>query len=109
LNPEKFQFSKDVATFAGFEVTDKYCTNFYESIEKFPTLQNKHDIRSWFGLINQVSYATYLATDWSRLGIGFWLLQKHCSYDYTEPFCLLVGSRFTNKAESHYARSTGFG
>jgi len=170
LNPEKFQFGVDVATFAGFEITMdsvKPCSNFLESIEKFPTPQNIHDIRSWFGLINQVSYAfasstflqpfrhllqpstpfiwtnnlnqifqqskkhiiqevvqgikifdrdapTCLATDWSRRGIGFWLLQKHCSCDCTEPFCcedgwktVLVGSRFTNKAESHYAPIEG--
>ena len=23
---------------------------------------------------------TWLATDWSKEGIGFWLLQKHCKY-----------------------------
>ena len=103
------------------------------------------DIRSWFGLVNQVSYTfsiadkmlpfrqlmktntsfqwdeplqsafeeskeviiteiehgvrifdtskpTCLATDWSKTGIGFWLLQKHCNCPQT----ILVGGRFTH-------------
>ncbi|MEL6803706.1 MAG: RNase H-like domain-containing protein, partial [Bacteroidota bacterium] len=125
------------------------------------------DIRSWFGLINQVSYAfaaadvmepfrkllksdkrfywneelqdlfeqskltiikqieegvkifdknkpTCLATDWSRTGIGYWLLQKHCPCEPVKPFCCqngwkitVVGSRFTHTAESRYAPVEG--
>lgn len=170
LNPKKFQFGQDVVTFAGFEITldsVRPSRKFLESIEDFPVPRNIHDIRSWFGLLNQVSYAfassavlqpfrhllqpstpflwtdeldqlfrqskhhiireieegikifnkdtpTCLATDWSKSGIGFWLLQKHCSCESTEPFCChdgwktaLVGSRFTNKAESHYAPIEG--
>ena len=55
---------------------------------------------------------TCLVTDWSKNGIGFWLLQKHCDCQTTpasKPFCcntgwqiVLVGSRFTHSAESHY-------
>ena len=55
---------------------------------------------------------TCLVTDWSKDGIGFWLLQKHCDCQTTpgsKPFCcntgcqiVLVGSRFTHSAESHY-------
>ena len=53
---------------------------------------------------------TCLATDWSKNGIGFWLLQKHCNCEKLAPFCCrdgwqitFVGSRFTHAAESRYA------
>lgn len=57
---------------------------------------------------------TVLATDWSRTGIGFWLLQKHCTCESRSPLCCatgwrttLVGSRFTTGAESRYAPVEG--
>ena len=57
---------------------------------------------------------TALATDWSRTGIGFWLLQKHCACDSQSPMCCatgwkttMVGSRFTTSAESRYAPIEG--
>ena len=151
--------------FAGFEIaphTVRPCPKLFEAIEKFPTPKNLTDLRSWHGLINQVSYTfasadimqpfrtllssktpftwteeldklfetskrviikgitngveifdknrtTCLATDWSKSGIGFWLLQKHCKCKSIKPFCCtegwkvaLVGSRFTTSAESRY-------
>ena len=156
--------------FAGFEITHdsvRPCQNFLQAILEFPTPQKLTDIRSWFGLVNQVSYAfsiadkmqpfrdllkqgtpfrwdphlnnlfeeskavivkeieegvrifdktkpTCLTTDWSKSGIGFWLLQKHCECAGTQPFCChsgwritLVGSRFTHAAESRYAPIEG--
>ena len=165
LNPEKVQFAQDHVTFAGFEITKesvKPCRRFFEAIEDFPTPRNIHDMRSWFGLINQVSYAfpsaevlqpfrhllrpntpfvwtkqldetfqlskqiivdqiaegitifdknkpTCLATDWSKRGVGYWILQKQCKCDSSKPSCChdgwkitLTGSRFTNKSESNY-------
>ena len=60
LNPVKFQFGADTVTFAGFEITPSHvrpCRKFLDSITNFPTPTNIHDIRSWFGLVNQVSYA----------------------------------------------------
>ena len=52
---------------------------------------------------------TCLATDWSKTGIGFWLLQKHCQCPETHPLCCktgwrstLSGSRFTHAAETRY-------
>ena len=55
-----------------------------------------------------------MATDWSKDGIGFFLLQKHCSCPGDAPFCCpdgwkvtLVGSRFTHPAESRYAPIEG--
>ena len=60
------------------------------------------------------SWSACLATDWSKTGIGFWLLQKHCTCAQTAPFCCrtgwkvtLVGSRFTSSAESRYAPVEG--
>ena len=170
LNPEKFVLGCDTVEFAGFEITpDRVLPSkkHSQAIRDFPTPTNITDIRSWFGLINQVSFAfsmadkmlpfrellkpgtpfkwddnlnslfveskdiiiaeieegvrifdprrpTCLATDWSKTGIGFWLLQKHCTCPTKEPFCCrtgwkvtLVGSRFTHAAESRYAPVEG--
>lgn len=170
LNPRKFTFGADVVEFAGFEVTPdsvRPCEKYLKAILDFPTPTNVTDVRSWFGLVNQVSYAfsmteqmlpfrellkpsvpfvwtdalqcafdeskaviaseieegvrifdpskpTCLATDWSKDGIGFWLLQKHCGCAHVEPFCCnsgwkitLVGSRFTHAAETRYAPVEG--
>ena len=60
FNPEKFQFAEEVVEFAGFEVTmDGFrpSPRIIESIRNFPTPSSVTDIRSWFGLVNQVSYA----------------------------------------------------
>jgi hypothetical protein len=170
LNPEKFVFGQDTVEFAGFEITPdsvRLSKKHSEAIRNFPTPANITDVRSWFSLINQVSFTfsmaekmlpfrqllkpgtpfkqddnlnslfeesktviineiekgvlifnprrpTCLATDWSKTGIGFWLLQKHCSCPSREPFCCptgwkvtLVGSRFTHAAESRYAPVEG--
>ena len=57
---------------------------------------------------------TCLATDWSKDGLGFLLLQKHCTCASVKPLCcktgwkvVLVGSRFTSSAESRYAAIEG--
>ena len=170
LNPVKFVFASKTVEFAGFQITAtsvKPSLRCLEAIENFPTPKNITDVRSWFGLINQVSYAfasaermlplrallkpgkpfewnekldelfneskaiiiedirngveifdksrpTCLATDWCKDGIGFWLLQKHCSCQQITPLCcrsgwkiVLVGSRFTTKTESRYAPIEG--
>ena len=170
LNPDKFVFSQDDVDFAGFTITSdsvRPCRRYLQAIQEFPAPKNITDVRSWFGLLNQVSYAfsmakrlqplrqllkpdqkfewtdnlnnlfeeskdviiseieegvrifdktkpTCLATDWSKEGIGFWLLQKHCNCTKLVPFCCrdgwritLVGSRFTHAAESRYAPIEG--
>lgn len=170
LNPNKFVLGADVVEFSGFEITPdsvRPCKKFLQAITDFPTPTNITDIRSWFGLINQVTYAfsmtekmlpfrdllkpktifhwdehleklfqdskqkivdeieegvrifdksrpTCLATDWSKTGLGFWLLQKHCQCQVIKPFCCktgwkitFVGSRFTHPAESRYAPIEG--
>ncbi|MEW8309573.1 MAG: DDE-type integrase/transposase/recombinase [Candidatus Thiodiazotropha endolucinida] len=170
LNPRKFTFAEDTVEFAGFEITPdtvRPCRRYLQAILDFPTPKNITDVRSWFGLVNQVAYAlsmtdkmltfrcllqpntpfqwtpeldilfkeskdaivheieegvrifdpkkpTCLTTDWSKDGIGFWLLQKHCNCSKIVPFCCkngwrvtLVGSRFTHAAESRYAPVEG--
>lgn len=170
LNPSKFSFAKDTVNFAGFEISPtavRPCPQVLEAIKRFPKPRNITDVRSWFGLVNQVAYAfasadrmqpfrnllkpntpfnwtdhmdnlfeetkaiilqdiqrgveifdkrrrTCLATDFSKDGIGFWLLQKHCECTSSKPFCCqlgwkvtLVGSRFTSSAESRYAPIEG--
>ena len=170
LNPDKFVLGADTVAFAGFGITltnVRPCSRQLQAIIDFPTPTNITDVRSWFGLVNQVSYAfsmsdkmlpfrqllqpktpfkwdeqlqlafeeskeviiseieegvrifdtskpTCLATDWSKTGIGFWLLQKHCQCPNMEPFCCptgwkitLVGSRFTHQHESRYAPIEG--
>ena len=60
FNQEKFVFSRKTCEFAGFELTpDGYrpTKRMLDSIRNFPTPKNIHDIRSWFGLVNQVAYA----------------------------------------------------
>ena len=170
LNPEKFQFAKDEVEFAGFCISNtdvKPSKKLLEAITTFPTPRCTTDIRSWFGLVNQVAYTfsvanqmqpfrqllkantpfrwtaeldslfleskqkiaeeiqtgvriydkekpTCLITDWSRNGIGYWLLQKHCTCNIVKPFCCktgwkvaLIGSRFTHTSESRYAPIEG--
>ncbi|XP_068232779.1 uncharacterized protein [Palaemon carinicauda] len=60
LNPDKFVFSANTVQFAGFEITPdcvRPCEKYLSAIRDFPTPKNITDVRSWFGLINQVSYA----------------------------------------------------
>jgi hypothetical protein len=172
FNAEKFAFAEDICEFAGFEITrDGYRPpkRVLDAIRSFPTPKNITDIRSWFGLINQVAYSfsqaeamapfrellwkkhgnfywddalntlfeeskekiiskikdgvhsfeidrpTCVSTDWSKIGLGYTLSQKHC--DCPEPFTpncgdghwhtILIGSRFTKPAESRYAPIEG--
>ena len=61
LNPSKFQFAQKEVDFAGFRVSDSSIEplpKFLDAIREFPTPTSTTDIRSWFGLVNQVaSYA----------------------------------------------------
>ena len=170
LNPSKFQFSQVDADFAGFRITEdtvEPLPKYLEAILNYPTPQNITDIRSWFGLVNQVAHyaklcdmmepfrsflspkvpfewnseldrafeeskksivkairegvqifdptrRTALMTDWSKTGVGFWLLQKHCECTSTSPGCCkdgwritLAGSRFLSKSEKNYAPIEG--
>ena len=57
-------FAEETVEFAGFEIrTDSVrpCKKYLQAITDFPTPKNISDIRSWFGLVNQVSYAFSMA------------------------------------------------
>ena len=140
---------------------------YLDAIREFPSPTSTTDIRSWFGLVNQVAnYAqlrdimapfkpflsprcqfswspeleagfqaskativdairqgveifdmqrrTCLRPDWSRRGIGYFLLQQHCTCPSGIPDCCpggwritLAGSRFLSSAEQRYAAIEG--
>ena len=64
LNPEKFVFAADVVEFAGFDITQdsvRPCERYLRAIQDFPAPKNITDVRSWFGVVNQVSYAFSMA------------------------------------------------
>ena len=170
LNPDKFQFAKRSVDFAGFRVSDSTIEplpKYLDAIRDFPRPTSTTDIRSWFGLVNQVAnYAqlrdvmapfkpflsprctfswsaeleqafqaskqaiieairtgveifditrrTCLRPDWSNRGIGYFLLQQHCSCSSSVPDCCnggwritLAGSRFLSPAEQRYAAIEG--
>ena len=72
-----------------------------------------HEIEEGVRIFNKAR-PTCLATDWSKEGIGFLILQKHCACNPTKPFCCrngwkiaLVGSCFTHASESRYAPIEG--
>ena len=57
---------------------------------------------------------TCLLTDWCKTGLGYVLMQKHCTCPETRPTCCPagwrvcgVGSRFTSPAESRYSPTEG--
>jgi hypothetical protein len=63
LNPEKFQFSQDTVEFAGFRISNtsvEPLPKYIDAIRNFPKPKNISDIRSWFGLVNQVSHYAQL-------------------------------------------------
>ena len=170
LNFEKFQFCLPTVEFAGFRISEdnvEPLPKYLNAIREYPTPTNISDIRSWFGLVNQVSHyavlrdimepfrkflspkctfewtdelnelfikskaliisaieegvkifdmfkRTCLRTDWSKTGIGFWLMQKHCSCTNQSPGCCaegwritLASSRFLKPAERNYAPVEG--
>ena len=170
LNPDKFQFARRSVDFAGFRVSDSTIEplpKYLDAIRDFPRPTSTTDIRSWFGLVNQVAnYAqlrdimapfkpflsprckflwsaeleqafqeskqaiiaairtgveifdirrrTCLRPDWSNRGIGYFLLQQHCSCSSRIPDCCpggwritLAGSRFLSPAEQRYAAIEG--
>ena len=60
FNGDKFQFGQSKVDFAGLEITDygvRPCRKFLEAIRNFPRPKNITEMRSFFGMINQVCYA----------------------------------------------------
>ena len=180
INASKFQFCKKEINFAGFLITPtgiKPSESTLKAIKEFPTPKNTTDVRSWFGLVRQISYAhavsdelapfrsllqhgdndkpqflwnptlqglfdksksrlinsvingiqtfdpnklTCLQCDYSKRGVGFLLLQKHCNCaepsatEITMSACcntgwkiVFAGSRFTSDTETRYSPTEG--
>ena len=60
FSPDKFVFAKETVEFAGFDITKegiKPTDTYIDAIRNFPTPTNISEVRSWFGLINQVAYS----------------------------------------------------
>ena len=58
LNPDKFQFAHRTVDFAGFRISESVVEplpKYLRAIREFSTPSSITDIRSWFGLVNQVS------------------------------------------------------
>jgi hypothetical protein len=62
----------------------------------------------------EISRTTCLLTDWSKMGLGYTLMQKYCNCQDMTPICgnghwklIFAGSRFTKTSESHYAPIEG--
>ena len=63
LNFEKLQFCQREIDFAGFRITEtgvKPLDKYLRAISEFPTPTKTTDIRSWFGLVHQVSHYSKL-------------------------------------------------
>ena len=58
LNPDKFQFARKSVNFAGFQISDatiEPLPKYLNAIRDLPSPESTTDIRSWFGLVNQVA------------------------------------------------------
>jgi hypothetical protein len=160
FNPDQFQFGQDTVCFAGLEITHdgvRPSSKLLESIRAFPSPSNITEARSFFGMVNQVSYAfamsaimepfrhllkpdapfvwsktlqekfelakeeivtkvtegikhfeterpTCLATDFSKSGVGFFLLQKWCDCKQINPRCCKDGWK-QEDASQHQQRA----
>jgi hypothetical protein len=63
LNPDKLQFASREINFAGFRVSDtgiEPLPKYLDAIREFPVPKSLTDIRSWFGLVNQVAHYAQL-------------------------------------------------
>ena len=63
LNKEKFQFAQRSINYAGFRITETQIhpqEKFLNAIREFPTPTKITDVRSWFGLVNQISHYSQL-------------------------------------------------
>ena len=176
MNPAKFKFAQQEVDYCGFTISwGKYRTakDMLSAIQDFamPEPPSITDIRSWFGLVNQlapflstaplmspfrdllkhkqpkklywdsnlqtifestkselvklaekgltfydVNKKTVVLTDWSKLGVGFVILQKHCKCvsNNQETFCCsdgwklaLCNSRHLTNAELNCAPIEG--
>jgi hypothetical protein len=60
INESKFKFCQDTVTFAGLKITPDGIhpsDELIAAIKNFPTPKDIHDVRSWFGAVNQMAWA----------------------------------------------------
>lgn len=58
INPDKFQFAQRQVDYAGFRISEDRIDplpKYLDAIRDFPVPKSTTDIRSWFGLVNQVA------------------------------------------------------
>ena len=101
-------FRKFLSSKCQFEWTDELDTLFNESKKKI-VMTIQEGVK-----IFDLNKRTCLRTDWSKTGIGFWLLQRHCNCIKQSPGCCsngwvitLASSRFLQSAERNYAAIEG--
>ena len=78
FGPKKIHFARRVPDFAGFRVTKSTIEpllKYTDVIRDFPTPSSITDIRSWFGLVNQVSSYTKLSQDHGTIQAIFSVLR----------------------------------
>ena len=59
FNSDKFRFTRREVEFAGFLITEdgiKPAAKYTTAIRDFSTPRNISEVRSWYGLVNQVTY-----------------------------------------------------
>ena len=64
LNPKKFQFAEETVQFVGFEIGEQTIRpgqKYYAAIKNFPRPITLSDMRSYFGLVEQVAYTFYMS------------------------------------------------
>ena len=69
FNADKFQASEEAVDFAGFCITEdtvEPLPKYIDAIRKYPIPKTTTDIRSWFGLVNQVCITHNCAASWNR-------------------------------------------
>ena len=84
LNPIKFQFAQQNVELAGFHITADMIEplpKYYNAIRDIPTPSSTTDIRSWFGLVNQV---TNYAQICDHMAPSRPFLSPRCSFLWTE-------------------------
>lgn len=83
LNSDKFQFAERDVDFAGFRVTDSTTEplpKYLDAIRDFPTPDSTTDIRSWFGLVNQVANYAQLRDTMAPFKP---FLSPHCKFSWS--------------------------
>lgn len=83
LNPDKFQFCCQEVDFAGFRISSQSIQplpKYIEAIRSFPKPTNISDIRSWFGLVNQVAHYAQLRNLMTPFKP---LLSPKCRFEWT--------------------------